>query len=250
MSSKTRMLKLVRGLRSRELRSEIRSDGRFLSFRDAKGRNLLHLCCGVDVRRRGLSASESIRTADVLMDAGIDVNTPAFREDEWEATPLWFAVAFGDNVALARHLLRRGSTPRHCLWAAVNRDNPSAIRLLLRSGADDPSNAEGSPLLAAVDWKKPAAAAELLRLGADVDHQDGAGRTPLHLALEKRRDNGFVRLLVDHGARGDIPDARGRTAVELMMRRRDPELREMARTLASRAAGAPVGQRGRRTGRR
>ena len=234
MSSKTRVLKLVKGLHWRELRTDLREDSRFLGFRDDKGRNLLHLCCSVRVAYSGLKPADSIRTADVLLDAGIGINDPAFGEGEWKATPLWFAVAFGDNLALARHLLRRGSTPQYCLWAAVNRNNPAAIRLLVRSGADDPTNEEGSPLLAAVDWNKPAAATALLKLGADVDYRDKDGRTPLHVALRRRRDKELVRALVDHGARGDIEDADGVTALDLMRRRRDPDFREMSGRLARR----------------
>lgn len=231
MSSKTRMLRLVKGLRWRELKAEIREDGRFLGIEDEKGRNLLHLCCSVNAREKGMKERDGVRTADVLLDAGIDINGAAFGEGDWKATPLWFAVAFSDSLALARHLLRRGSTPRYCMWAAVNRDNGAAIRLLVKNGADDPTNEQGSPLLAAVNWNKPAAAAELLKLGADVNYQDGDGRTPLHIALRKRRDKSLVELLVDHGARGDIKDGKGETAGELMRRRRDPAFREMARRL-------------------
>ena len=113
------------------------------------------LCCGVNPEGRGLTAGESIRTADVLLDAGIDIDAPAFVEGSWRATP------------------------RYCMWAAVNRGNAAAIRLLVRSGADDPTNEEGPPLLAAVDY------------------QDKSGRTPLHCALKKRRDTEFVKMLVE-----------------------------------------------------
>jgi len=235
MSSKTRTLELVKGLRWRELRAEIRDDPRFLGVRDGKGRNLLHLCCSVNPEKTGKKAIDGVHTADVLLDAGLDVNGAAFEEGNWKATPLWFAIAFGENLALAKHLLKRGSTPRYCIWAAVNRDNPAAIRLLAQSGAEDPTNEEGSPLLAAVDWNKPAAAAELLKLGANVDYQDKDGRTPLHSALRKRRERDFVQLLIDHGARGDIRDATGETARDLLSRRRDPAFRAMAESLAARS---------------
>jgi ankyrin repeat protein len=235
MSSKTRILGLVRNLRWKELRSDLSEAPEFLGFRDEKGRNLLHLCCSVNLETRGMTTADSLRTADVLIDAGIDINAPAVTQGDWKATPLWYAIAFGNNVALARHLIKRGSSPRYCLWAAVNRDNAAAIRLLLQSGADDPTNEEGSPLLAAIDWKKPKAAAELLKLGADVNYQDKQGVTPLHAALNKRRDVRLVRMLVKHGARGDIKDGAGATAADLMMRRRDPEFRRLAAQLATRS---------------
>ena len=236
MSSRTRIQKLARDLRWQELETDLRKDPGLLGLRDEKGRNLLHLCCGVNPGRRGLRPGDSIRTADVLLDAGIDIDEAAFVEGDWKATPLWYAVAFGDNLALVKHLLERGSSPRYCLWAAVNRDDAAAIRLLVQHGADDPTNEKDSPLLAAVDWNKPAAAAALLELGAIVDYQSEDGRTPLHTALRKRRDSSFVQLLVDHGARGDIEDGSGETATDLLKRRRDPVMRALADRLAAGAA--------------
>ena len=233
MSSRTRMTRLVKGLLWADIENDVRHDPAILDVRDSRGRNWLHHACSVNVGKRNLKPSASIRTVDVLLDAGLDINEAAFTEGDWKATPLWFAVAFGDNVRLAKHLLERGSDPRFCLWAAVNRDNAAAIRLLLRSGSDDPTNDEGSPLLAAIDWNRPAAADALVRLGADVNFQDLHGTTPLHCALRKRRDKAYIRLLIDHGARGDLKDASGTTAVDMMMRRRDPEMRQWARDLSA-----------------
>jgi hypothetical protein len=42
-----------------------------------------------------------------------------------------------------------------------------------------------------------------------------------------------VCMLIDHGARGDIADADGRTAAQIMRRKQDPELRAMAEQLAT-----------------
>ena len=51
-------------------------------------------------------AAESVRTAEILLEAGIDINDPAFTEGNWKATPLWYAIAWGENIALARYLLQ------------------------------------------------------------------------------------------------------------------------------------------------
>jgi hypothetical protein len=51
----------------------------------------------VKVREKTLSPADSIRTADVLLKAGIDVSQEAFREQNWKATPLWYAVSRGEN---------------------------------------------------------------------------------------------------------------------------------------------------------
>ena len=160
--------------------------------------------------------------------ARLDPHAAAFAEENFEATPLWYAIAFGENLAQAGYLLERGSDPNHCLWAAVNRDNAAAIRLLIAHGAEDPTNEEGSPLLAAVQWNKFAAAEELLKLGADVNFQDSKRMTALHYLLKKRSDKKYVRMLINYGARGDLKNENGVTAAEIMMRKRDSEFRQMA----------------------
>ena len=233
--SKTRLLDLVRDFRWMDVDASLRENPLLVAFRDQKGRNWLHHCCGVNIRKRGAKPAKSIRTAEVLLDAGIDINQPSSTEGTWKATPLWYAIAWGENTALAKYLLRRGSDPNHCLWAAVNRDNPAAVRLLIENGAEDPTTKEASPLLAAIQWNKFAAADELLKLGADVNFQDDKGMTALHYLLEKRSDKKHVQLVLRYRARGDLRNADGVTAVDIMMRKRDPELRRMAERLVARS---------------
>ena len=232
MVSKSRMLSFVKGFRWREVTAGLRENPELLGFRDGQGRSWLHLCCSVNLRKRNAKAPESIRTAEALLDVGMDLNEPAFTEGTWKATPLWYAITWGENTALAKFLLERGSDPNHCLWAAVNRDNAVAIRLLMEHGADDPTNDESSPLVAAIQWNKFAAAAALLELGADVNYQDEHGMTALHYLLKKRSDKKHIRLVLQYGARGDLENADGVTAVAMMRRRRDADLRELAAGLA------------------
>jgi len=72
-----------------------------------------------------------------------------------------------------------------------------------------------------------------LKLGADVNFQDPKKMTALHYMLKKESDKKYVRMLVEHGARGDLENGNGVTAAEIMMRKRDPELRDMAARLRS-----------------
>lgn len=39
-------------------------------------------------------------------------------------------------------------------------------------------------------------------------------------------------MVIRHGARGDIPDAKGETAAQLLARKRDPEYAKLAAELA------------------
>jgi hypothetical protein len=172
--------------------------------------------------------------ADVLLDAGLDVNEAAFREGNWKATPLWYAVARGENLTLAQHLLERGSDPNQCLWAAAHRDDVAAIELLLGAGADvDPVTEDETPFLAAVKTSHFRAAEALLDHGADADFQDSRGRTALHYMLRKASAKRHFRMIVGHGARGDLPDREGTTAAEAMSRKRAPGLRKLAAQLAT-----------------
>lgn len=231
MVSKTSLRDTVRGFRFEQLRADLAARPDLLMVRDERGRNWLHLCCGT----AGGSAADSIRTADLLLGLGLGLEDPAFTEGEWQATPLWFAIAHGKNLPLAAHLLGLGSTPRHCLFAAVWNEDREAIRLLLRHGADvDEDSTPGeTPLLGAVAWSRFGPAEELLEAGANPDFRNPAGDTALHLMLRKGSPIEAFRLFARHNARGDIADAKGQTAAMILRRKRDPEFRALADGLAS-----------------
>jgi uncharacterized protein len=235
--SKTKMLAMVRSMDWRRVARALQENTDLLKHRDAKGRNWLHLCCGVDIGSNQRKATDSMKTAEVLVDIGLPINQEAFAEGKWKATPLWFAIARGRNLPLAEYLLKRGSNPNYCLWAAAfNRDIP-AIRLLVHHGADvndssvDNLAENESPFLGAIKWSHFEAAEELLKLGADVNYQDRNGMTALHYMLKKGSDKRFFPMLIAHGARGDLKNSQGVCAAELMRKKRDGDFREMAEQL-------------------
>jgi len=231
--SKTKLGELVKTFRWKEVDAALAEKPDLLAVRDDRGRNWLHLCCGVNPRRARLRAEDSVKTAEVLLRLGIDINLEAFTEGEWKATPLWFAIARGENLALAEFLLKRGSNPNYCLWAAGFVENIEAIRLLVRHGANvnDHSAVEESPFMGAIKWSHFKAAEELLKLGADVNYVDPVGMTALHYMLKKGSDKKYFAMLIAHGARGDIKNKDGVTAAEIMRKKRDPEFRKMAEEL-------------------
>ena len=164
------------------------------------------------------------------------MNEPAFTEDSWQATALWYATGRGRNLALARFLLEAGSTPEHCLWSAAFQEDEPFIKLLVGAGADLEAIAEGTtPLLGAARQSKFRAARWLLEAGANPDFQDDGGMTALHYMLKKGSDKAHFRLFVEHGARGDIPNAEGITAAAAMLRKRDLEFHQLAKRLATSA---------------
>jgi ankyrin repeat protein len=230
--SKTAMLALVRAFRWADVRRGLDAAPELLAFRDDRGRNWLHICCAVHAPES--RAKDSVKTAEVLLDKGLDIDGEAFTEGAWKATPLWYAIGRGGNLVLAEYLLKRGCNPNYGLFAASWNDDIEAIRLLVRRGADvDDPSAGQSPFLDAVKFSRFRPAEVLLGLGADPNTRDRNGMTALHCMLKKGSDRKHVAMLIAHGARGDIEDAKGVTAIDILSRKRDPGFRKMAEQLAA-----------------
>ena len=230
--SKTRMLGLVKAFDWAAVERGLAETPGLLAWRDERGRSWLHICCAT-LPKTAAQVQASVRTADVLLKAGLDIDEAAFTEDAWRATPLWCAIGWGCNLALARHLLERDCDPEHCLWAAQFARDPEAIRLLVAHGASiDPVHEGGTPFLEAIRWSHFEEAKVFLELGADVNARDVKGDTALHLMLKKASDKTRFRMLIARGARGDIPDRAGQTARDIMRRKKDPDYRAMAEELA------------------
>lgn len=234
MISKTKMQNLVKEFHVSEVSAGLREKPGLLQFRDERGRNWLHLCASVNVSKKtALNPRASVKLAALLLEQGIDVNAPAFTEGSWHATPLWYAVARGRNRSLAKFLLASGSTPEHCLWAASFHQDATMLRLLVDGGAPLEAVAEGkTALLGAVKYSKFKAAKLLLEAGCDPNFQDAKGMTALHYMLKKSSDKRHFGMFARHGARGDIPDAEGKTASDIMRRKRDPYFHKIADGLA------------------
>jgi uncharacterized protein len=228
MVSKTRMLDWVKGFEWRDVERGLDESPELMAYRDERGRNWLHVCCGVNAKKTKQSVADSIKTADVLLKAGFDVNEAAFTEGDWfHATPLWYAIGRGENVELAKFLLKNGSNPNNALWAASFNHDLDAIRLLAKSGADVDQDGPETPFLGAVKWSLFDSAEELLKHGANPNWQDEKKMTALHYMLKKGSDKRNVEMVVRYGARLDIPNKDGVTAAQIMARKKDPDYKRM-----------------------
>ena len=183
MISRTRMITLVRNFSADEVPEGLDEKPELLRYRDERGRNRLHLCADVDVcedackdvcrdvcidvckdvsRKTNLNTENSVRLGAVLLERGLDINAPAFTEGSWCATPLWYAVGRGHNLPLAKFLLKSGSNPEHCLWAASFSEDLEMLRLLVEAGASLEAVAE-------VEEDVEAAEAEVAKAAAEVE---------------------------------------------------------------------------------
>jgi hypothetical protein len=230
VASKTGVQALVKALDVDGVRAALSESPALIDVRDDRGRTWLHLVCSLDMTRRSAKdVTATLALAELLLSLGLEIDEPAFTEGTWHATPVWYSVSRGRNLALARFLLSRGASAEHALWAAAFNEDLDAIRLLAEHGATiDAVVEDETPFLGAVKTSRFASAWLLLDLRADVDFVDPKGMTALHYMLKKGSDAEHIEEIVGRGADLDIADPSGRTARGILGRKRDPALKALA----------------------
>jgi ankyrin repeat protein len=232
--SKTRLFQSIKALDVEAVTSLLEKNPDLIRATDDRRRNPLHFLCSLPADPK--TSGRALTLARRLLEAGLDVNAPAFGEGAFQATPLWYSISRGRNLPLARLLLKHGSTPENSLWAAAFAENVEAIDLLVRSGAQpDPVTEDETPFLGAIKWSRFVGAERLLRHGANVNFQNSKGLTALHLVLKKNSDHRHVEMLLRHGADPTIRSRDGRSPLDLVRNRRD----KTYFTLLSRRQAAP-----------
>ncbi|KAK3239556.1 hypothetical protein CYMTET_50521, partial [Cymbomonas tetramitiformis] len=164
----------------------------------------------------GAAERGMVRFSRRLVEKGAELDA----EDEEGRTALAVALAFGQEAA-ARALLEAGAGVNAVkglrpLHTAVEKEMVEVLRVLVEKGAEvDEEDGEGRTALAlALAGGKEAAARALLEAGAGVNA--GTGRRPLHTAVEKEMVE-VLSVLLGKGAEVDEEDGEGRTALTLAL---------------------------------
>jgi ankyrin repeat protein len=202
-ASKTAFFDAAREWRAAEVAAMARERPELVAARDDRERTALHVCARREVTN-ATDVKAALATAKALVAAGADVNAIYVIPDDGDqfpATALWQALAWGRNRALGAYLLKRGSDPNHCLFALVWADDLESAKLVRRYGAELDELGHGeTPLIYAVRHQRIGFAAWLLRQGCDVNVRDRRGFTALHHAVRKRLPSSTLRLLARRGA--------------------------------------------------
>jgi ankyrin repeat protein len=167
---------------------------------DPKGRTALHIACGVKPDG-ALGERNGIGTVTVLLEAGADLERAvpmAEDEGEFRATPLWYAVARGENLPLVRFLLERGADASYSLWAAVWRDDPVLCRELLNTNPRLNLRAQGeTPIFYAARLKRLKTLDLLIAAGADPTVPDPQGRDAAAIARARSLPKEIINRLAE-----------------------------------------------------
>lgn len=162
-----------------------------------------------------------------LLERGLPVPNPA------EAV---YTATFRREPQVLAELLRRGhpctwTSPRDgdtCLHAAATMNHPDHLDLLLEAGLPlEALNAHRvTPLLRACREGAREATERLLARGANPNHQDLDGWSPLMAAAEERLA-GLVQLLLKHGAKRGLKNREGATALTYARKARRKDLMKL-----------------------
>lgn len=134
--SKSALFEAAKKWDSTAVRALVRAAPELVEASDPRGRRALHLACAAKPGGAALGEASGIKTVTALLAAGADLEGAVpMDEDEgdFRATPLWYAVARGENLPLVRFLLKRGADASRPLWAAVWFDDEDLCRVLLKT---------------------------------------------------------------------------------------------------------------------
>ena len=214
--------------RTRQVESILQSAPDVCDLRDDEGKTALHYCCASALAKTDEAASVRLRdVAERLIDAGCNVNAAATCGGLEDVTPLTHICWTGGDPELFELLLDCGAqaTPRS-LWAAVGHfqrhgDGHYALaERLLRLGLDINHNDGRTLLHAFAAHEDERGVRWLLEHGADVHARDSDNGTPLHSAAARNTGTKVLEQLLAAGADGGAENCNGQTPIDLARHKR------------------------------
>ena len=189
------------------------------SVMDSDQRTPLHYVAASGRWRKGEEfAAAALECAGYIINRGIDVDAaqPIQEGEEiFNATALWWSVAWQENHRLTQYLLSKGADPNLCVFAATFNNDIDSCELLNQYHADWNWRVDGkTPLMDLLQWNKPRMVSWLLEHGADPNTKDSSGATVLHYAARRGIDNECIQHLVEYGSDVSRVDDHGETALE------------------------------------
>ena len=171
-------------------------------------------------------AREATAAVRLLLAHGADAG-PSQGQPLFNADPLFLA-AYGGNAEVLPDLLKAGASlngemkligtsSTDPISGAVRHGYLDVARVLVELGAPvDRTDARITPLVKAVLGDQVEMARFLISKGADVNHVDGNGMTPLlYAASIDFGGSAMIDMLLKAGARADMKTKEGKTALEL-----------------------------------
>jgi uncharacterized protein len=199
--SKTALFEAAKAWDTAAIESLLAARPELIAATDPKGRTALHIACNVKPGGAALGEPNGIQTATALLKAGAKLDAempPDERDGDFRATPLWYAMAWGENLPLAEFLLERGANPSNPLWAVVWRDDEVFCRALLRRKPRLNLIAEGeTPIFYAARLKRLKTLGLLIEAGADPTIVDERGRDALDIARARRLPRNVIDSLAE-----------------------------------------------------
>lgn len=228
---------------SAEVIQHLSQAGAQVNARNGQGETPLHLCArtwhtvtarallqaGAEANARGpggatplhvAAANAQLEMARLLIEQGASLQA---RDDQGRRPAQVVAASARPQLAAllgGQQQTRRTFDPAlgQRLYDATRDRSVDTVRGLIGQGADPNwTGPDGrKPLHQAVEWEeRPEITGLLLDAGASPDaREDGRGRTPLHLALDKQHPEA-AKLLIVRGADVNARDRRGRTPLHI-----------------------------------